>query len=154
MGIEVPFIILILAIPIYFISRWILNKNNIGNEKNRKYFAILPAIFLSPFVYVGIMLIWFFSISYYPESKFDKKEWDTNVEERYEMSEDIIESELLIGKTKNEVVKLLGSDYSDYITEISYELGYVPELFNIDPDYLDIYFNDKGIVVQVIQHGS
>ena len=70
------------------------------------------------------------------------------------MSEDIIESKLLIGKTKQEIVELLGDDYYSYNeNHIAYDLGFVPGLLNIDPDVLDIYF-ENGKVIKVDQHGT
>ena len=152
MSIEVPIIILIIAIPVYFFSKWILKKLQLGNSKNRKYLAVIPAIFLSPLLYVSIIMIWIFSISYYPKTTFDKQKWDKQIEERYKMSKDIMKSKMLIGKTKAEVIDLLGEDYYTYNeNHISYYLGFVPELFNIDPDVLDIYF-ENGKVVRVSQH--
>lgn len=148
---EVPIIILILAIPVYFLTKWILNKLKIGNEKNRKYLAIIPTVVLSPIFYVEIILIWIFSVSYYPKTDFDKQEWNNKKEERYKMSKDIINSEMLIGKTKEEVIELLGDDFYSYDeNSIEYDLGFVPMLFNIDPDVLVIYF-EKGKVIKVEQ---
>ena len=152
MSIEVPIIVLILAIPIYFLSKWILKKWNFGNEKNRKYLAIIPSVVLSPIVYIGLIYLWIFSISYYPTNDFDKQTWESNPEERYKMSEDIIESKMLIGKTKQEIVELLGNDFYSYSeNHIAYGVGFVPGLFNIDPDVLDIYF-ENGKVTKVGQH--
>ena len=99
-------------------------------------------------------MIGVFSISYYPKTTFNKQKWDENKEERYKMSKNIIKSEILIGKTKDEVIELLGNDFSTYDeNHIAYELGFVPELFNIDPDVLDIYF-ENGKVVRVSQHNT
>ncbi|OPZ31257.1 MAG: hypothetical protein BWZ00_00612 [Bacteroidetes bacterium ADurb.BinA174] len=149
---EVPVIILILAIPVYFLSKWFFKKLKLGNEKNRKYLAIIPTIILSPLLYVGIIMIWIFSVSYYPKTDFNKQEWNENKEERYKMSNDIIKSDILIGKTKEEVIELLGEDYYSYDeSHIAYDLGFVPGLFNIDPDVLDIYF-ENGKVIKVGQH--
>jgi len=95
-----------------------------------------------------------FSITYYPNKDFDQNKWKSNIEARYEMSKDIIDSKLLIGKTKKEVVDLLGSDfYTHGENHIFYDLGFVPGLLNIDPDFLDIYFENE-IVNRVEQHGS
>lgn len=152
MSIEVPIIILILAIPIYFLCKWILKKWNFGNGKNRKYLAIIPTIILSPIVYVGLIYLWLFSISYYPTDEFDKLAWESYPEERYKMSENIIESKMLIGKTKEEITELLGNDFYSYSeNHIAYGLGFVPGLFNIDPDVLDIYI-ENGKVIKVGQH--
>lgn len=149
---EVPVIILILAIPVYFLTKWIFKRLKLGSEKNRKYLAIIPTIILSPILYVGIIMIWIFSVSYYPKTDFNKQEWKGNKEERYKMSNDIIKSEILIGKTKEDVIELLGEDFYSYDeSHIAYDLGFVPGLFNIDPDVLDIYF-EKGKVIKVGQH--
>lgn len=149
---EVPIIILILAVPIYFLSKWILKRLKLGNVKNRKFLAIIPAVILSPVLYMGMIIIWVFSVSYYPKTDFNKQEWEVNKEERYKMSTDLIKSELLIGKTKEEVIELLGDDFYTYNeNHIAYDLGFVPGLFNIDPDVLDIYF-EKGKVIKVDQH--
>lgn len=151
MGSEVPLILLILALPIYFLSKWLLRKLKLGNDKNRKYLAIFPAVILSPVLYAGIIIIWIFSVSYYPAKDFDKQKWQSNIEQRYEMSADIIVSKILIGKTKNQVIELLGNDYStDNDRTITYDLGHVPSLFNIDPDFLEIEF-ENGIVINVNQ---
>ena len=151
---EVPIIIFAIAILIYFLSRFILKKLNIGNNKNRKFIAIVPAVIISPIVYALLIISWIFYIGYYPKEHFDKQKWETNVEERYTMSKNIIKSEILIGKTIEEVTELLGDEYTNYSEEhIAYYLGVVPELFNIDPDFLDIYFED-GKVVKVSQHNS
>lgn len=152
MSIEVPIIILILAIPTYFICKWIIKRLKIGNDDNRKFIAIIPTIILSPIIYFGLVMIWIFLLSYYPTNDFNQDEWSSNMEERYKMSEDIIESKMLIGKNRDEVINILGNNYStNNKNRLSYELGFVPGLFNIDPDYLDIKF-ENGIVISVNQY--
>jgi hypothetical protein len=145
-------IILILGIPSYFLSKWVLKKLHLGNDNNRKLIAIIPAIFLSPIIYFGLIYLWIFSVSYYPTNDFDKQEWETNIEERYKMSQDIMESKILIGKTKEEIIELLGKDFHTYNqNHIAYSIGFVPGLFSMDPDVLDIYFKN-GKVTKVLQH--
>ena len=54
--------------------------------------------------------------------------------------------------TKKEISELLGQDFYSYNeNHIAFELGFVPGLFNIDPDVLDIYF-ENGKVIKVKQH--
>jgi hypothetical protein len=147
MSIEVPVIILILAIPTYFLSKWVLKKLKFGNDKDRKYIALFPTLILSPILYFGIILLWMFSISYYPSNEFNKQEWEANHEERYKMSEDIIDSKMLIGKTKEEITRLLGQDFwAINENHIAYKLGTLPRLFNIDPDALNIYFENEKVI--------
>lgn len=81
-----------------------------------------------------------------------KKKWFADKEQRYEMSEDIIKTKVLLGKTKSEIRQILGdegnTDESDYW---SYYLGFRPGFANIDPDVLDIEFKN-GKVIEVRQH--
>lgn len=70
------------------------------------------------------------------------------------MSENIIASKMLIGKSKEQVINLLGKKYFVYHNNhYSYYLGMVPGINNIDPDLLDVYF-ENDIVVTVGQHES
>ena len=144
---EVPIIILLLAIPLFFIVKWLLKLLRIGNKKNRKYIAMITSIILSPLIYVGTIVIMFYILSYYPTQEFDKNLWDQKIEERYKMSQDIIDNNLLIGKSKEEVIELLGNDFSTYKENIiEYYLGFVPGFINIDPDCLFIYFEDNKVI--------
>jgi len=148
---EVPVILLILAIPVYFFSKWILGILKFGNNENRKYLAIIPAVILSPVLYVGIILIWICSISYYPQTAFNPQEWNEKPDERYKMSFDIIKREILIGKTKVEVIELLGENFDTYNeNHIVYYLGLLPGSFAPCPDILEIYF-ENGKVIKVRQ---
>jgi hypothetical protein len=143
--------IIILLIPVYFLFLFVFNKKNIGPKKYRKYITIIPTVIISPILYVMIITLWIFSISYYPKEKFDTIKWHENTEERYKMSAYIIENKILIGKTKEEIIKLLGNDYHKREKDsIGYYLGFVPGLFSIDPDVLIIYF-ENGIVIKVKQ---
>ena len=152
MSIEVPIIILIFIAIFYFLIKWILNIRNWGNIKNRKILALISAVILAPISYVAIIMIWIFSITFYISDNFNKEEWKHNEYERYRMTEDIIENQILLGKTKNEIIELLGNDYNICNeNEITYFIGHVPGLFNIDPSVLAIYFNN-GKVVKVTQY--
>ena len=152
MSIEVYFILIIIAIPAFYFWRWLFKKF-IKADKTRKIWTWLATIFLTPCVYVGLILLWIFSISYYPKHDFDRQKWFNEEDKRYELSGDIIYSKMLLGKTRNEVRKILGdnSDNKNSFNVWTFGLGVRPELFNIDDSYLQIEFhNDK--VVNVEQH--
>ena len=152
-SIEVYFILLFLGVPTYFFWRWLLKKF-IPVDKTRKIATWTMTIFSTPLIYAIIVLLWIMSVSYYPSHDFDKQKWHNDIEKRYELSEDLIESKILIGKTKDEIKKLLGEDFQEWGADSwSYYLGYRPQLFSIDPDYLDIDFKD-GRVIKVSQHTS
>ena len=143
-----------LSIPVFYLIRWILTKFKLGSDQSRQYIAILPTIVLSPILYLAILFVVLFVCAYYPKEAFNRLEWINNPQERYEMSENIIESNMLIGKPKDEVIKLLGRNYFTYNeAHIAYELGMPPGLFRLDPDVLDIHFENNK-VVKVGQHES
>jgi hypothetical protein len=150
-SIEVYFILIILGIPTFFVWRWLF-KILIQTDRSRKIATWTATIVATPFIYLGLIMLWFLSMSYHPTHDFDKEKWFSNKGKRYELSEDIIGSKMLIGKTKSEVRQLLGDegnkDESDYW---DYYLGFRPGFANIDPDVLDIEFKD-GKVVKVGQH--
>ena len=151
---EIVVTILIFAILIYFLSKWILKRLKLGNEKNRKIISSIIAIIFSPTTYVGLIVIWSSIANYYPKEEFSKVKWDNNIEERYVMSKDIIKNKILIGKTKDEVIELLGNEFQKYDeNHIAYSLGTVPGFFNLDPDVLDIFFGDAR-VIKVSQHNT
>jgi amino acid transporter len=150
-SIEVYLILFLLSIPTYFIWRWIFKKF-IKEVEKRKVATWTATIIATPLIYIGLIVLWLFSMSYYPSHDFNKQKWFADKEMRYELSEDIIESEMLIGKTKSEVRKLLGDDgNSEESDHWSYYLGFRPGFANIDPDVLDIDFKE-GKVIRVGQH--
>lgn len=135
----------------YFFSLWLLGKSVTGTKQNRKWIAIFPTILFTPLVYFGVMIGYFYIDSYYPSNYFDEAAWHNNKEERYTMSEDLIESELLLGKTREEVIAILGTDYAlDTERILLYDLGTVPGGFAFDPDILEVTF-ENGLVTKVIQ---
>ncbi|MGB1216349.1 MAG: hypothetical protein ACPG5P_00650 [Saprospiraceae bacterium] len=152
MSLEVPIILLIIATPVYFLFRFLMAKLKIGNKQSRKSLALIPAFLASPIIYIGSFMILIYSLSYYPKDNFNADEWSSNTEERYKMSEDIIDSKMLIDLSMEEVTTLLGNDFSNNDgNHITYYIGFVPGLFNIDPAVLDIIFKD-GKVINVYQH--
>lgn len=150
-SIEVYLIVFVIAIPTFFFWHWLLKKF-IKDDSKRKIATWIGTLILSPIIYVGVVMIWIFAISCYPSHDFDKQKWDSDKEKRYELSEDIIESEMLIGKTKVEVRKILGDEgNTDESNYWNYYLGFRPQLFGIDPDVLDIEFKNEK-VIKVGQH--
>jgi hypothetical protein len=114
----------------------------------------MATILLTPLLYISIVLIWILSISYYPSREFNRQGWLNEQEKRFALSEDLIEREVLLGKTKPEIRHLLGDEgNTDQSNQWSYYLGFRPQLLNIDPDVLVIEFKDE-VVVRVEQHGT
>ena len=72
--------------------------------------------------YTGSALIW------PSKPSFNKVGWDRNEEKRYIYHDDILESKMLVGKTKAEVIRLLGKEEQDGLdsNRWSYYLGFRP----------------------------
>lgn len=137
----------LLAIPI-FLGLWFLFRK----KSHRLVLTGLTTILMTPLLYAAIIFLWVFAASYYPSKSFDQNIWKHNPMSRYEITDDLIESELLVGKSENEVRSILG-EYTFTYNENhwAYEIGYVPGLLNIDPSVLDVYF-ENGVVIKVGKH--
>ena len=110
----------------------------------KKYDKILLFFFVSAIA--ASTLIWLF------EERFDESRWQSNPARRYKMADDLIDQKLLIGKTKDEVISLLGhpeffdENTDDYIT---YAMGQAPSFKRGLRDRLVVVFKD-GLVIEVI----
>ena len=146
---EVPIILLIISAPTYFLCRWIITKFDLAPINRRNSYVVLSTIILTPTLYVLLIFSIAFTSTFYLRSKFDKLKWENASDKRYKLSKNIIRSKMLNGKTKDEVIEVLGGKFYDKdMNSILYELGHTPGLFNIDPDYLEIIF-DNGKVTDV-----
>jgi hypothetical protein len=98
------------------------------------------------------MSLFFIYLSYYPKTEFDRAKWLSEPGKRYRMSENMLASKMLIGKTKKEVSMLLGVDGVSFARDRwTYDLGFLPGSFNIDSQELDIVFENYK-VIKVTQH--
>lgn len=87
-------------------------------------------------------LIWLF------EERFSKEQWRGQPTQRYKMVDDIIESQLLISKTKDEVIVLLGKPNSSSSIEkdiFLYRLGKPPSFFEAKREQLLIIFVNQRV---------
>ncbi|WP_299114640.1 hypothetical protein [uncultured Winogradskyella sp.] len=91
---------------------------------------------------LSALLLWLF------EKRFDKVLWENNSTQRYQMVDDLIESQILLGKTKDEVIVLLGQPYSSSNVEkdiFIYRLGDQPSFFNSRKEHLLILFINQKV---------
>jgi hypothetical protein len=86
----------------------------------------------------------------FTNKSFDSAKWknweesEASPSERWEMINSLQENQKLIGKTKNEIIDLLGTpDKKDNVTFIYY-LGYTKK--GINTANLEVLFNEKDIV--------
>jgi nitrogen fixation-related uncharacterized protein len=96
------------------------------------------------FVIAIIISVFLISVN---EQQFNQTDWRNNPTERYKMSKDIIESKFLVGKSKQDVILLLGepkvSNFEGKDHSI-YSLGKAPSFFESkDENLVVIYENDS-----------
>lgn len=123
---------------------------------NRKWLTFLVSVALTPFVYfyAAYPMINIFS-DYHHQKYFNSEAWNEKPALRYELSDDMIASEVLIGKTKAEIESLLGTHewltWNDSLkahdsNRWNYALGIEPGAFNIKKECLEIYFEDDHVL--------
>jgi len=82
------------------------------------------------------------------ESNFDQTEWETYPLKRHKMVDNLIESQVLIGKTKDEVVGLLGLPNTSTTKGkdiFLYILGQAPSFIKSEQEQLLIVFEDQTV---------
>lgn len=102
-------------------------------------------LFLFAALIITSSLTWLF------EERFTSEAWKTNPSHRYKMVDDLIEHQYLIGKTKDEVIQLLGKPnwiMSSNEDVYLYRIGKAPSFFNTEREELLVAF-DKQIVEKV-----
>lgn len=130
----------------------------IRNRRMVMFSAFVGSLLLSPVLYVGLVSAIYFASIQYPSRTFTPEAWKTFGErvehddyiasERHQFSRDLIQRKLLIGKSRQQVVEILGPgrETGDVLV---YDLGFVPG-HGFDPDFLEVYF-ENDIVVRVEQ---
>jgi len=112
---------ILFLIPSYFLYRRFL-KNKYG-IKNIKTYSILATL-LMPILWTSLFIgICYGIINPIVRSKeFNSKDWIADVDSRYRMVNDLEKNKLLEGKSKEEVIKILGTEYTNCWTKKYYLL--------------------------------
>lgn len=137
---------IVLLYPSYGFYKRVSERIGMGQIKALPYLAT----FLMPLVLIGVFM-WFNSQFIGPwirSSSFDSKEWKDDPRNRYTMVNDLLHSKVLIGKTKAEVVLLLGPDSEQGPCDacIGYSTHEPDQAISIDHEVLEIGFDDHGRV--------
>ncbi|MEX6627536.1 hypothetical protein [Tenacibaculum salmonis] len=143
---------LLIIILLYLIINWIVGKF-IKKGISKIIVTAASSVILTPIIYSFFVIIFFSFIfyEYHPELKFNSIQWTENKNDRHHMRKDLIESELLIGKTKNEVVRILGKPennfkvYLDTLKNWNYSMGSQGHGMGWKFHYLDLYFKNGKI---------
>jgi len=149
---EVPIIVLIIAIPTFFILRWIL-KRFIQDKKTRNWTSIIGTIILAPILYLGLVLAFFSYLFFEPQYDFDREKWFDDKHSRFEMIDDIEESGILKGKSKTEIIEFIGEpEFKDSTDIWTYDLGMSGAGFGWQFNSLELTFqNGKVSYVKKIE---
>lgn len=125
MGVEVYIINVVIGILTFLILWWITKKFITTNRVLRILLTCLGTIVLTPIVYTGLIGIMITAMFYEPTRDFNKEKWFADKSKRYEMRDDLVESELLKNKTKEEILSILGSPdvRADTVNIWNYDLG-------------------------------
>lgn len=121
----------------------------------RKWLNILVALVLTPIVYLYIFypILNIFS-SYHHQKYFNSEAWLEKPNLRYEMTNNILKTDTLIGKTKPEVQKLLGTyewlSWNDSIKNHddnlwNYALGQLPGAMNTKKECMTVVFKNEKV---------
>jgi len=124
------FYLLILGLIIFILLKWIYSKLT-KNKRLKIILTTLSTIILTPIVYniLIIILISFLFYEYHPEREFKQESWIENINDRHEMTKDLIETNIIKGKSKDQVIELLGKPFND---------------FNLQKDSTDIWAYNLG----------
>ena len=141
---EVPIIVLILAIIVYFILRKLL-RNRIKDSKHRNIAAVIGAIFLAPIFYLILVIAFFSYLFYEPQSDFNRQKWFADKESRAEMRDDIVESEMLTNKDKKQVIELIGKPDFDSLNIWKYNLGMSSAGLGVQFNSLELRFKNEKV---------
>lgn len=145
MSIEVPIILTIIAIIIFYTTFWVVKKYN-KNSKKAKITAIAISIISTPLAYYGLILLLISYIEYIPESTFNEQKWRTETTSRYKMRDDIINNQILKLKNKSEVVTLLGNpSNSTSDNQWVYDLGISSAGLGVQFHSLQITFKNNVV---------
>ena len=138
---------LVLLLPSFYLYKRAVVRFNIKRVKMTSVILtlVMPFIYTSIFVFVCYTII----SPIVRSQKFDKSKWVKNVDSRYKMINNLIDSNLLIDKTKHEVIEILGNDFTENCwgeSSMCY-VAYDPDNYApLDHYEFIVFFSENGIV--------
>lgn len=154
---------MILTIPftLFFLLVFFLLWKFVKTIDERKWLTFIVSVLFTPLLYFYLFypLLNIFS-SYHHQKHFDTIAWKEVPELRFEMSNQIVDTQLFKDKTKSEVQNSLGTSewfgWDAHLKENSpekwnYNLGFKPGAFNTQQECLELVFKN-GIVVKSTQY--
>ena len=108
-------------------------------------------LFFLVVISLSYSLLWLF------EKRFDEELWKSDVTARYKMVDNLIESQLLVQKSKSEVIAILGEPFSSSKIEkdiFVYKIGDPPSFFDSRKEHLLIIFVDQKVKNATMDFGD
>lgn len=131
----------------YIGVRWLISVKRKGVEATR--ISGLEIFFLMPVAFLGVILLAITLSTYSPDRDFKRERWFSRPNTRYDMTESIVKSQILIGKEKRDIRSTIGDPaYQLDSTVWVYDLGRKKSLFGGHNVELEVRF-DRGRVVYV-----
>lgn len=140
-----------LASILFLIIRKIIGRVFPNLKTAKTIISGIAAIGLAPII-AKLMFILFFNLilyEYHPIRKFKPDSWKENIEDRHQMSDDLIESQILINKTKKQIETVLGlpndkiNIETDTLLNWRYSMGNRGWGLGLKFYYLNIEFDNK-----------
>lgn len=140
---------LILLVPSFFFYRRILKKTGIASEI--KYALVCTILFPIVLTWAFVTINSAYIKPWIRSEKFESSKWINEKMERYCMVNDLVENTILIGKTKNDIIKLLGNTTEDGPCNncLGYSTNEPDQEFSIDHEVLEINFDIQNKVNSV-----
>jgi hypothetical protein len=114
---------LLLATPVFLLLRWLFGKWRFA-QKNRVWWAFGSTLLVYPALLLCLVIGFFAVAGYTPQEDFNREKWLATEKGRFKMKDDLLESKVLGGKSKQEVQQLLGKTHDDYTRPIwHYQMG-------------------------------
>lgn len=133
--------------PVYTVYKYQINKTITSKIKRIVLLWVLSILTTPVFFLAVISFIIMICISH-PRHAFTKKKWATEKEERYQLVDDMITSQLLIGKSKQEVIQLLELEHNSVESECwHYNIGRKPGVFNLAYELEIDFLRDRAQTV-------
>lgn len=148
----------VIFLSIVFILLWVF----INTIDKRKWLSFIISLVLTPIAYFYLFypVINIFS-SYHHKKYFNAEAWKSKPALRYEMSNQLITGNLLIGKNKDDINNLLGNpewfswdekNNANSQDKWNYNMGFTPGAFNNMQECIEIQFiNNTAITVKPYQ---
>lgn len=116
----------------------LFKKYSSGKSPLSNLYYWLTAFFVTPSLYVVVLLVWFLLSSTYERKPFNQEQWTESRDSRYVYVDDLVDGNKLIGLTSTELKSLLGEADFRGDTTVGFYIGYSPQyLLNMDPDWLE-----------------